>query len=76
VLASSMKWMTAGLAIGVPCSVGAGGLLSALLYEVRPSDLGVLGVVSAVLVTVAFMASFVPAHRAAGLDPLQTLRRE
>jgi putative ABC transport system permease protein len=76
VLASSIKWVMAGLAVGLPCSIGAGRLLSTLLYEVRPSDLGVLGVVTAVLVSVALLASFVPAHRAAALDPLQTLRRE
>lgn len=76
VLASSMKWVMAGLVVGVPCSIGAGRLLSALLYAVRPSDLGVLGAVSGVLVSVALMASFIPAHRAGGLDPLQTLRRE
>ena len=76
VLASSMKWVLAGLAVGVPCSIGVGRLLSAFLFEVRPSDPGVLGVVSAVLVCVALLASFVPAHRAAALDPLRTLRME
>jgi putative ABC transport system permease protein len=76
VLASSMKWTLAGLIVGVPGSVGVGHLLSALLYEVRPIDVGVLGTVCAVLVSVALVASFIPAHRAAGLDPVQTLRRE
>lgn len=37
ILASSMRWVMAGLAVGVPCSIGAGRLLSALLYEVRPA---------------------------------------
>ena len=76
VLASSMKWVLAGLAVGVLGSIAAGRLLSALLYEVQPTDLGVLGLVGAVLVSVALIASFIPAHRAAGLDPVQTLRRE
>lgn len=76
VLASSMKWVLAGLVLGVPGSIGAGRLLSALLYDVRPIDPGVLAAVCAVLVIVALIASFIPAHRAAGLDPVQTLRRE
>jgi len=76
VLASSMKWALAGVIVGVPGSVGVGHLLSALLYEVHPVDLGVLGTVCAALVSVALVASFMPAHRAAGLNPMQTLRRE
>ena len=76
VLASSMKWVVAGLAFGILGSIGAARLLGALLYDVTPSDPYVLGLMSMVLVAVALLASLVPARRAAGLDPMQTLRRE
>jgi putative ABC transport system permease protein len=76
VLGGSMKWVLAGLAVGVAGSLGIGRLLGALLYGVRPTDPVVLGSVSAMLVTVALLASFIPSRRAANLDPIKTLRHE
>jgi putative ABC transport system permease protein len=76
VLIGSMKWVLAGLALGVAGSIGLGQLMGALLYRVRPTDPVVLGTVSVLLAAVALLASYVPARRAANLDPIRTLRHE
>jgi putative ABC transport system permease protein len=76
VLRGSMKWVFAGLTLGIAGSLGIGRLLGTLLYGVRPTDPVVLGTVSALLAGVALFASFIPARRAANLDPWRTLRHE
>jgi putative ABC transport system permease protein len=76
VLRGSMKWVFAGLALGIAGSVGIARLLGTLLYGVSPTDPIVLGMVSALLAGVALFASLIPARRAANLDPLRTLRHE
>jgi putative ABC transport system permease protein len=73
---SSMMWVLMGVALGVLGSLGLGRLLGTLLYGVRPSDPAVLGSVSALLAAVALAASYLPARRAAKVDPLVALRCE
>ncbi len=76
VLRGSMRWVLAGVGLGVAGSIGITRLMSGLLYGVSPADPAVLGIVSALLAAVALLASFVPARRAANLDPIRTLRHE
>jgi len=76
VLGGSMKWVLAGLVLGLACSAGMSRVLGTLLYEVRPTDPQVLGIMSGLLISVALLASFIPARRAARLDPIRTLRNE
>jgi putative ABC transport system permease protein len=76
VVQGSMKWVLAGLALGIAGSLGVGRLLDSLLYGVRPTDPVVLGIVSVLLVGVGLLASFIPARRAANLDPIRTLRHD
>ena len=51
-------------------------LMSALLFEVSPADARTYLVVTLLLITVALLAAYVPARRAAGVDPMLTLRSD
>ncbi|MEO8449588.1 MAG: ABC transporter permease, partial [Gemmatimonadota bacterium] len=63
-----------GIGLGLIGSVVLTRFLSGFLYEVRPIDPATLAMVSAVLALVAFAASYVPARRAAAVDPAISLR--
>jgi ABC-type antimicrobial peptide transport system permease subunit len=66
----------AGLIVGLLAALAAGRAMSGLLYGVAPGDPAVLVSVAAVLGAVALAASFVPARRAAAVDPLVAMRAE
>ncbi len=65
-----------GVAIGIAISVKAMGLLSSLLYGLKPSDPLTFGVVVLLMTGVTLLASYIPAQRAANLDPMLSLRHE
>jgi putative ABC transport system permease protein len=73
-VSTNMAWVIGGLAIGVAGSTGLTRLLTGMLYEVRPLDPVVIGSVSAILAGVALLASYLPARRAAKIDPIAALR--
>jgi predicted permease len=66
----------AGVAVGIVVAIPTLRTLSTLLYEVTPGDPVVIGSLASVLLVVAVMAGYVPARRAARIDPLETLRAE
>ena len=66
----------AGIVVGVPLAVGVAPLVGSLLFGVAPTDTAVIVVASLVLLFVAAAAGFLPARRAAQLDPLKALRSE
>jgi len=76
VLGGSMRWVLAGLALGIAGSLGLTQLLRDLLYGVRPTDPLVLGAVSLLLTSVALVACYLPARRATKVDPMVALRYE
>ncbi len=65
-----------GAAIGLAASFMVLQPLGTLLFGVTPYDLSTYAVVLALLCTVAAVASYLPAHRAASIDPLVALREE
>jgi putative ABC transport system permease protein len=76
VIREGMLLTLTGLAAGHYIAVSLTGLLSSLLYGVKPADPLTLAAVSLVLVLVAFFASFIPALRASRVDPMLALRYE
>ena len=76
VLRQAMVVCVTGVAIGLVSSFAATPLISRFLYGVKPNDLMTFVLVSSVLITVTFFASYVPARRATKVDPMQTLRHE
>ena len=70
-------WLTViGLAIGLVCSVGTSLLIRNLLFGVQAWDATTLSGVAVVLGLAAMGASFLPAHRAASVNPVEALRAE
>jgi putative ABC transport system permease protein len=70
-------WKTGiGLAIGLAGAFGLSRFMTSLLFAVKPTDPAVYVAVSAVLIVVALLASYLPARRAAKIDPLVALRDE
>lgn len=65
-----------GTLIGIAGSLLLGRALEALLYEIRPTDVLSFLLAALTLLVVALAASFVPARRAASVDPLSVLRSE
>jgi len=65
-----------GVAFGLASSVAAARLLSSLLYEVQPTDPLTYAAVAVLLGLVAMAACYIPARRAAKVDPLVALREE
>src|SRR6185503_17359640 len=70
-------WLTAaGIGIGVACAVGAAMLGGKLLFGVAAWDFPTLAIVAVVLAAASLGASFLPAHRAASVNPIDALRTE
>lgn len=76
VVGQGLRLTAAGLAIGLPLALGLSRVLSSQLFGVvRPDPLGLLGVMLC-LAAVALVASYLPARRAASVDPVVALRHE
>jgi ABC-type antimicrobial peptide transport system permease subunit len=70
-------WLVgAGIVAGLLCSIAAATLIRGLLFGVRTWDAATLAAVSAVLAIAAMLASYIPARRAARVDPMVALRYE
>jgi putative ABC transport system permease protein len=76
VLTHGLKLTLIGVVCGLAGAVALTRVLSSFLYDVTPTDPLTLAVVSVVLTVVAVLASYVPARRAARIDPMVALRYE
>ena len=76
VLANGLGLVLMGAAIGIVGALALTRFLASLLYGVKPNDPLTLVAVSLVLIASALLASYVPARRAARVDPMVALRYE
>jgi putative ABC transport system permease protein len=65
-----------GVVIGLAAALLLTRLVASLLYEVEPTDPLTFVCGPIALITIAMLASYVPARRAANVDPMVTLRQE
>jgi ABC-type lipoprotein release transport system permease subunit len=65
-----------GIATGLAAAFATTRWLGSLLFNVSPVDPLILTSVAALIAGVSLLASFLPARRAAAMDPMQVLRSE
>ena len=75
-LVHGLKISGVGIAVGLVMTAALGRLMSSLLFRVEPLDASAYGVAIGVIVVAAVLASYLPARRAAAIDPVETLRAE
>jgi len=76
VIGDGMRVTTIGIVIGVAAAVFGTRYLQTLLFGVTPTDRATYAAMIAALAVVALLASFLPARRAARVDPMTALRTE
>jgi ABC-type antimicrobial peptide transport system permease subunit len=76
ILGEGWALLAGGLVLGVLGALGASRLLSRLLYGVTPNDALTLGAVVLIMATVGTLACWLPAARAARVEPAEALRAE
>jgi ABC-type lipoprotein release transport system permease subunit len=76
VMTGGLKLAIAGIVLGAALALALGRWIEPLLLEESPRDPMVFMLVAGVLLFVAVLASFIPASRAAQVDPMLALRSD
>ena len=76
VMRGAMSQILIGLCLGIPAALYAGHLMAGLLYEVKGYDPSAFVDATLVLAICAAVAGWIPARRAASIDPMRALRTE
>jgi ABC-type antimicrobial peptide transport system permease subunit len=75
VLREALLLVAVGVAAGLPLAVFAGRAISALLVGVAPADPVAFSIGALLLIAVATVAAYLPAHRASRIEPMTALSR-
>jgi ABC-type antimicrobial peptide transport system permease subunit len=75
VLTRAIAYVVLGLTLGVVGAAGLATLIKSFLFDVLPHDVGVYALVALTLVSAGLVAAWLPARRAATVDPLVFLKR-
>jgi predicted permease len=65
-----------GLGVGLVLAFASGRLIKSFLYQVQPVDLWTYGAAALALSIIGMAAAFIPAHKAASIQPMQALRED
>lgn len=76
VLREALLLALLGIAIGIPAALAASRLVSTMLYGLKPADPFTLAAATLLMIAVAALAGYLPARRAANVDPMVALRYE
>jgi putative ABC transport system permease protein len=76
ILGEGLRLAVIGVTIGLVAALAAGRVTRSLVVDVSPTDPRILAAVTIVMLTVAFLAAFLPARRASAVDPIVVLRQE
>jgi putative ABC transport system permease protein len=76
VVKGGLAWSVAGIAAGIAGALAAGRLIAGLLFGVAASDPATFATIAAAMIVIAVSASYIPARRAASVDPVSALRTE
>jgi predicted permease len=72
----AVRMLAVGIAVGLPLAWAASRLISSMLFAVRPVDPVTIAGATAILTLSGALAAFLPARRAARIDPMVALRHE
>jgi len=76
VLRETLVMVTTGIAVGLAASAAATRLISSMLFGIAPTDPITISLAIGMMLAVALLAGYVPAHRAMKVDPMRALRYE
>jgi ABC-type antimicrobial peptide transport system permease subunit len=76
VLRQAVFLLAFGVGIGIVAAIAASSVLRSFLYGVAPYDAATIVAVSLLLLACGLFASYIPARRAARIDPMKALRWE
>jgi ABC-type antimicrobial peptide transport system permease subunit len=76
ILRESLILVVAGFLVAIPAALACGRIVANQLYGVAPNDPITISIVALALMASALAAGFIPARRAAKIDPMEALRSE